>query len=147
MAGAGLSLTAGCTAGTVEPSPTPSQVTRTPIPAATPSGDVVVPDDGVSLADLGFRNGPVRQFSLPSTTVLGPLRVDQPNQLTLTVTEPGVAELIDYLVRVLPPSGFTVVDHTVDASGGALIATGYGWEASLVSTPSDGTALTLQISD
>lgn len=146
LAVTGVTLAAGCSAGTTTPSPTPGQVTRTPIPATTPAGPVTVPDDGVSLADLGFRNGPVEQFSLPRSAVLGSLRVDQPNQLTMTIGSPPTAEVIAYLVETIPAAGFTIVDHVTDADGGALIALGYGWEASLVSTP-DGSALTLQVSD
>lgn len=130
---AGLGL-AGCSAGPV-PRPTPSPL------ASSPS--VRIPEDGVSLAELGFTHGPATAWSLPrSATLTG--RVDQPNQLTMTVTGPGPEQVVRYLVEALPPAGFNVEHHREDGAGSALIATGYGWRGSVVGTSDGRTLITLQ---
>ena len=53
----------------------------TEAPTALPPS-VSVPADGVTLAAFGFTNGPVREFSLPRSTVLAS-KVDQANNVTV----------------------------------------------------------------
>ncbi len=121
-----VTLLAGCSAP-ARPEP-PS--------AAPPSATVQVPPDGVSLADLGFRNGPVDAFTLPRSAVLS-TRVDQPNGVTVVLTSPSTAEIADYLRRVLPETGFTVTGSTGDSeAAAALTFTGYGWHGSFTGTGS-----------
>jgi len=75
--------------------------------AAPPSATVPVPTGGVSLAELGFRNGPVDAFTLPESVVIG-TRVDQPNGVTVVLKSPSATAIAGYLRRQLPATGFTV---------------------------------------
>jgi len=123
---AGLALAtllAGCSAP-VRPEP-PS--------AAPPSASVPVPAGGVSLADLGFRNGPVTAFTLPQTAVIS-TRVDQPNGVTVVLTSPSAPEIAGYLRRELPGTGFTVTADRESAA--SLTFTGYGWQGSFTGSGS-----------
>ncbi len=96
----------------------------------TPSGPVVtatpatIPADGVSLATLGFRTGPIQQLSLPRSTLLR-ARTDQPNAVTAVIADPPPAEVAAYLRRTLPAAGFTVVED--DLAAMTLRFRGYGW--------------------
>lgn len=90
------------------------------VPRPTPT--VSLPAGGVSLADLGFRNGPADRVSLPPGVRLD-LRVDQPNVITATINEPGGARVAGWLRASLPAGGFTV---SADA-GDSLLFAGYGW--------------------
>ena len=64
-----------------------------------------IPSDGITLAALGYLNGPIQQFSLPHTAVIR-AKVDQPNNVTAVVSSPSPAELSSYLRRALPAAGF-----------------------------------------
>lgn len=66
-------LLIGCSAA-------PSSDSSTAPPATAPARPAAIPDDGVTLASLGFLNGPVEQFSLPRTATIT-AKVDQPNNL------------------------------------------------------------------
>lgn len=119
----------GCgSAANVPPAP---NVPR-PIPT------VSLPAGGVSLAELGFRNGPVDRVSLPAGVRLD-LRVDQPNVVTATITEPTGPKVADWLRTSLPAGGFTV---RADA-GDSLLFAGYGWSGAYT-TSDQLAALTLR---
>ena len=88
---------------------------------------VTVPADGVSLQALGYLNGPVQQFSLPRSSVIT-ATVDQPNNVTAVLSSPSATEVAAYLRRVLPTTGFTVVED--DPAALSMTFTGYGWTGS-----------------
>jgi hypothetical protein len=111
--------------GTVTPSPTASTGSG---PAGTPSAVSV---DGVTLASLGFLNGPVRQLTLPRATLLS-AAVDQTNNVTAVLTQPPPADVADYLRRTLPATGFTITAD--DPDGPALTFAGHGWNGSFTAS-------------
>ncbi len=113
---------AGCAAGERPDDPSPT---------ARPTDTASVPADGVSLRSLGYRNGPVEQFSLPRTAVLQ-AAVDQTNNVTAVLISPQPAEVADYLRRALPATGFTVTADQPDAD--TLTFAGYGWSGSFTAT-------------
>lgn len=82
------------------------------------------------LRSLGLANGPVEAFSLPRTTVVTSV-VDQPNGVSLVISQPGGAEVYGYLVRALPAGGFAVTDQV--AAAGTLTFEGHGWRGSFTS--------------
>ena len=84
----------GCT--TPPPQPATPEVTWT----------ASAPADGVTLTQLGFRNGPA-EFWLPSGVVIRD-RVDLEANITVTITSPGGAELAAWLRRNLPAAGFEI---------------------------------------
>jgi hypothetical protein len=113
-------LLVGCSADyssdSISPSPTVS-------PARPPS----IPSDGITLAALGYLNGPVRQFSLPRTAVIK-AKVDQPNNVTAVVSSPSPAEIRSYLRGALPAAGFVI---TADSPAtDTMTFTGQGWSGS-----------------
>jgi hypothetical protein len=116
-------LVAGCGAG-VAPSPSP-----VPPSSSTPSSTTVpsVPPDGVGLAALGVRNGPVA-FSLPRSAVLV-TAVDQPNSVVLVLSAPTPADVAAYLRRALPAAGFRV-----GAPADTFTFTGRGWSGSFTTS-------------
>ena len=135
-----VALVAGCGAAGVPPQPTPS--------AGVASISAVVPQDGVTLAELGFSHGPVRAWSLPQGSRIEQ-PVDQPNQLTLTISYPAPEDVVAYLARALPQAGFNIVEQQPAGPAPALIATGYGWRGSVVGVVADDgrqarTVMTLQ---
>jgi hypothetical protein len=113
-------LLAGCSAAQ-------SSDSNTPPPSASPAPPPLIPSDGITLAALGYLNGPARQFSLPSTAVIR-ARVDQPNNVTAVVSSPSPAELSSYLRRALPAAGFMI---TADSPAtNTMTFTGHGWSGS-----------------
>lgn len=101
----------GCAAGPPQLPPAPPTPTPVPVPAG-----------GVSLAQLGFRNGPAASITLPASAEL--LRqVDQENVLTATFIRPGAAELAGWLRTNLPAAGYRI---TAD-QGDSLVFAGPGW--------------------
>lgn len=114
-------LVAGCSSGH-------SNDFNTPRPAAAaPTSPPSIPADGVTLAALGYLNGPARQFSLPSSAVIR-AKVDQPNNVTAVVSSPSPAELSSYLRRALPAAGFVI---TADSPAtNTMTFTGHGWSGS-----------------
>jgi hypothetical protein len=135
-----LALLGGCGSGEDPPVPsgtaTPSPTSGVgPGPSVTPSS---TPVDGVTLASLGFLNGPVRQLTLPRTALLS-AAVDQTNNVTAVLTQPPPADVADYLRRTLPATGFTITAD--DPDGSALTFTGHGWTGSF--TASDTTSAVL----
>ncbi len=107
---------AGCGAQpTSEGSPSVSPVT------------VSVPVGGITLRELGFANGPSAAFSIPRDSVLT-VRIDQPNVVTLYLSDPPPETALAYFRRALPSSGFTV---SADGNS-ALRFSGLGWDGSIV---------------
>lgn len=111
----------GCSAGTL-PEPPNASLTPPPSPVVP-----TVPADGLPLAAFGFSNGPVREFTLPRTTVVTVV-VDQPNNVSAVISQPSAADLYAYLVRALPEGGFVVTDQ--DRAATTLTFAGYGWAGS-----------------
>jgi hypothetical protein len=146
-AAAALSL-GGCGAasGPGEPSPSappPTSASAEPTPSltpssapssATPSADTPSPSatpTGVTLRQLGFDNGPLDEFSLPSDLVVS-TAVDQPNVVTIVLARPSPQTVEDYLRDTLPSEGFTI-DARADA-GQAMTFDGNGWSGVFTGT-------------
>jgi hypothetical protein len=72
----------------------------------------------------------VDAFSLPRTAVVS-TRVDQPDGVTVVLSEPSPTEVARYLRRALPASGFAI---TADNEAAAMTFTGYGWDGSFTGT-------------
>ena len=98
------------------PTPAPTSSAETPSPSATLTG--------VTLRQLGFENGPLDEFSLPSDLVVS-TAVDQPNVVTIVLARPSPQTVEDYLRATLPSEGFTI-DARADA-GQAMTFDGNGW--------------------
>lgn len=113
-------LLIGCSAA-------PSSDSSTAPPATAPARPAAIPDDGVTLASLGFLNGPVEQFSLPRTATIT-AKVDQPNNLVAVVSSPPPADVASYLRRALPEAGFTVTAD--DPAAKTMTFSGSGWNGS-----------------
>jgi hypothetical protein len=96
-------------------------------PALSPARPPSIPSDGITLAALGYLNGPVRQFSLPRTAAIR-AKVDQPNNVTAVVSSPSPAELSSYLRRALPEAGFMITADSPAAN--TMTFTGHGWSGS-----------------
>ena len=107
---------AGCT--TPPPQPATPEVTWT----------ASAPADGVTLTQLGFRNGPA-EFWLPSGVVIRD-RVDLEANITVTITSPGGAELAAWLRRNLPVAGFEI---TADGQDSLLFRRGQ-WQGAFTLT-------------
>jgi hypothetical protein len=113
-------LLVGCSAGY----PTDSSSAT---PTASSTQPPSIPPDGVTLAALGYLNGPIQQFSLPRTAVVT-AKVDQPNNVAAVVSSPTPAEMRSYLVRALPAAGFEI---TADPpASNTMTFTGHGWSGS-----------------
>ncbi|MGI3781818.1 MAG: hypothetical protein ACRYG2_13680 [Janthinobacterium lividum] len=106
----------GCGAASVPETPAASS------PAPTPT--VSAPADGVSLAALGFDNGPVDRVFVPVGAQLES-RVDQPNNVTLVLAAPPAAVLTDFYRRTATGNGFTVTAD--DPAATTLTFSGFGW--------------------
>jgi hypothetical protein len=113
-------LLVGCSAGY----PTDSgSATPTASSAQPPS----IPPDGITLAALGYLNGPVQQFSLPRTAVIT-ARVDQPNNVAAVVSSPSPAEMRSYLLRALPAARFEITADRQESN--TMTFAGHGWSGS-----------------
>jgi hypothetical protein len=96
-----------------------------PTPSSMPSASI--PPDGITLAALGYLNGPIHEFSLPRNAAIT-AKVDQPNNVVAVVSAPSAAELRSYLLRALPAAGFEI---TADGpAANAVTFTGHGWGGS-----------------
>lgn len=93
-------------------------------PTTTSAPAPSIPSDGVTLAALGYLNGPIQHFSLPRTAVIMAI-VDQPNNVTAVVSSPSPAELRSYLLRTLPAAGFQITADRPEAN--TLTFAGHGW--------------------
>jgi hypothetical protein len=110
-------LLMGCSAGSSsDSSPAP--------PVVSPAGPPSVQVDGVTLAALGYLNGPIEQFSLPRTAVIT-AKVDQPNNVAVVLSSPSPAEVATYLRQALPAAGFTITAE--DAAAKTMAFAGNGW--------------------
>lgn len=109
----------------------PSTGSPSPGPTDTASGSPTASLSGITLRQLGFRNGPRDEFSLPSDLVLA-TSVDQPNAVTLVLARPSPQTVEDYLRATLPTSGFTI-DARAEA-GQALTFAGHGWTGAFTGT-------------
>lgn len=115
-------LLAGCSAGY------PSDVSSAaPTAAAAPTPSI--PADGITLAALGYLNGPIQMFSLPRAAVIT-AKVDQPNNVAAVVSAPSPAEMRSYFVRALPAAGFEITADRPEAN--TLIFVGHGWSGSFI---------------
>ena len=113
-------LFAGCSAGYPSDG---SSAAPTTAAAPTPS----IPPDGITLAALGYLNGPIQVFSLPRTAVIT-AKVDQPNNVAAVVSAPPPAEMRSYFVRALPAAGFEITADRSEAN--TLTFVGHGWSGS-----------------
>lgn len=111
---------AGCAAGSVPDVPPPGLSGARPSPSPT----VSTPSDGVSLAALGFENGPVDRVFVPSGAQVSS-RVDQANNVTVVLTAPSAAELAAFYRRTATGNGFTLTGD--NAATTTLTFTGFGW--------------------
>jgi hypothetical protein len=110
----------GCSTGSSSdssPAPPASSSTRPPS----------IPSDGITLAELGFLNGPIQQFSLPRTAFFT-AKVDQPNNVAVVVSSPSPTDIANYLRRALPAAGFTITADSPRAN--TLSFDGHGWSGS-----------------
>ena len=125
---------AGCGAAPEEPpqppssSPIPS-VSASPTESPTPTPTQALA--GLSLRQLGFNNGPLDEFSLPSNLQIS-TRVDQPNVVTIVLTSPSPELIEDYLRATLPQEGFTIDARA--AAGQAMTFAGHGWTGGFTGT-------------
>jgi hypothetical protein len=96
-------------------------------PTASSTPSTYIPPDGITLAELGYLNGPIHQFSLPRTAVIT-AKVDQPNNVVAVVSSPSPEELRSYLLRALPAAGFEI---TADRpTENTITFAGQGWSGS-----------------
>jgi hypothetical protein len=113
-------LLAGCSTGYSSDS---SPASPSPSSARPPS----ISSDGITLAELGFLNGPIQQFSLPRTVVIT-AKVDQPNNVAVVISSPSPAEVASYMRRTLPSAGFAITAD--DPAEKTMIFVGNGWSGS-----------------
>ena len=110
-------LLMGCSTGSASDS--------SPAPRVASTADVSsIPSDGLTLAALGYLNGPAQHFSLPRTAAVT-VKVDQPNNVAMVVSSPPPAEIAAYLRRALPAAGFTITAD--DAAATTMTFSGNGW--------------------
>jgi len=122
MACLGFLLT-GCSTGSASDSSPASPITS--------SAEISsVPSDGVTLAALGYLNGPAQQFSLPHTAAIT-AKVDQPNNVAMVLSSPPPSEIAAYLRRSLPAAGFTITAD--DQAATTMTFSGNGWVGSFTS--------------
>ena len=98
-----------------------------PAPTAPSAPPPSIPPDGITLAALGYLNGPIQEFSLPRTAVIM-AKVDQPNNVVAVVSSPSPAELRSYLLRALPAAGFEIAADRPTTN--SLTFAGHGWSGS-----------------
>lgn len=106
----------GCAAGSLPDVPSPGP------PGPTPT--VSTPSDGVSLAALGFENGPVDRVFVPFGAQVSS-RVDQPNNVTIVMIFPPATELAAFYRRTATGAGFALTGD--DAATATLTFAGFGW--------------------
>ncbi len=131
----------GAAAGPGDPSPSPVPPTSTSAepspssaPSVSPSAETPTPSAtlaGLTLRQLGFANGPLDEFSLPSDLVVT-TAVDQPNVVTIVLARPSPETVEDYLRATLPNEGFAI-DARADA-GEAMTFEGNGWTGAFTGT-------------
>lgn len=119
----------GCSSAAEVSEPVPTSGTSAP----------TVPAGGQTLAQLGITNGPVDRILVPQRITVEEV-VDQPNVITLVVSQPGGAELAGYLRTQLPAAGWTI---TADAND-SLLFTGFGWDGAYTTSPQGWSGLTVR---
>jgi hypothetical protein len=105
--------------------------TSAPKTAASPAPSRSTSLSGLTLRQLGFENGPLDEFSLPSDSVIV-TSVDQPNTVTIVLAQPSPESVEEYLRATLPAEGFTIDDRA--AAGQALRFEGNGWTGGFTGT-------------
>ncbi len=85
----------------------------------------------MTLAALGFVNGPRSALSLPRSAVIT-TRVDQADAVTAVLSAPPPGEVADYLRQALPLAGFTITGD--DRQGAAIAFAGLGWSGAFTGT-------------
>ncbi|MBA8793335.1 hypothetical protein FHX74_000929 [Friedmanniella endophytica] len=123
VAGTALALS-GC-AGT----PIGARTTPTPQPSGPSTAAVspsAIPDCGVTLASLGFTNGPRLAFTVPRDSYVTAAS-DQAGLVTVVFAAPTADDVYEYLLVALPKTGFTVTARHADPTTPALAFTGQGW--------------------
>jgi hypothetical protein len=110
-------LLVGCSAGS------PKDASSAAPTASSVRPPSILPD-GITLAALGYLNGPVQEFSLPRTAVIT-AKVDQPNNVAAVLSSPSPAETRSYLLRALPAAGFEITADRPAAN--TLTFAGHGW--------------------
>jgi hypothetical protein len=113
-------LLMGCSAGL------PSNASSA-APTSSSARPPTIPPDGITLAALGYLNGPVQDFSLPRTAVIT-AKVDQPNNVAAVVSSPTPAEMRSYLLRALPAAGFEITADRAETN--TMTFAGHGWSGS-----------------
>ena len=93
-------------------------------PTASSGASPSIPPDGVTLAALGYLNGPTHQFSLPGNAMIT-AKVDQPNNVVAVVSSPSPGRLRSYLLRALPAAGFEITADRPTAN--TMTFAGHGW--------------------
>jgi lipoprotein len=83
------------------------------LPGPEPRVSVSVPSDGVTLAQLGFRNGP-SALVLPAGMVIRD-RVDLGTNVTMTITSPPGERIAAWLRQNLPAAGFEITADGQDS--------------------------------
>ncbi|HEY5981147.1 MAG TPA: hypothetical protein VIT41_16090 [Microlunatus sp.] len=86
---------------------------------------------GLTLRQLGFENGPLDEFSLPSDLRVS-TAVDQPNVVTIVLARPSPQTVEAYLRATLPDEGFSI-DARAD-TGQAMTFAGHGWTGAFTGT-------------
>lgn len=105
--------------------PTAPSSTEAPTASATA-------EEGTTLRELGFENGPLDDFSVPSDAVVS-TRVDQPNVVTIVLARPSPPTVEQYLRTTLPGEGFTIGARG-GPDGGAMTFEGNGWRGGFTGT-------------
>ena len=102
-------LVGGCAAGVSQPGPGYSS-------SASPSAVHAAPSGTVTMANLGWKNGPADRIFLPIDATID-RRVDQANVITAIGRPEMAASVLSTLTETLPSYGWTI---TADA-GGSLV--------------------------
>lgn len=81
----------------------------------------------MTLAELGFANGPIASFVVPRTAVIE-TAVDQPNVVTVVFSSPAAPVLSAFFRDTLFQTGFTI--GADDPAQNTLTFAGRGWTGS-----------------
>ena len=84
-----------------------------PAPTPSPTAEPTRPGGGVSLAELGFRNGPA-DIWLPEQVLIVE-RVDLANNVTVVMASPSGEELARWLREELPGAGYEITADGADS--------------------------------
>lgn len=117
-------LLVGCSAAGTDPR---SSASADPTPGPSVSASAL---PGRTLAELGFRNGPVQEVSLPIGTRIEQA-VDQENMVTLVLPGDEGEAVAAHLLATLPGRGWQITG----ASTGNLTFTGHGWDGAFTTAP------------